>query len=65
MTEAYEWISPRSQDAGEHSMYDDNGDGVGHECTDPGVDRNDPTKDGYIGRYYALDGWAARLIAVE
>ena len=65
MTEAYEWICPRSQAAGEHSMYDDNGDEVGHECTDPGFDRNDPAKDGYFGRYYALDGWAVCLVAVE
>jgi hypothetical protein len=57
MTEAYLWICPRSQEAGEHSMYDDNGDGVGHECTDAGFDPNDPTKDGYIGKFYSLDGW--------
>jgi hypothetical protein len=57
LTEAYLWICPKSQAAGEHSMYDDNGDGVGHECTDPGFDPNDPAKDGYIGNFYSLDGW--------
>jgi hypothetical protein len=58
MTEAYEWICPRSQDAGEHSTYDDNGDGVGHECDDPGFDPSDPEMDGHFGKFYALDGWA-------
>lgn len=58
MTEAYEWICPRSQGAGEHSTYDDNGDGVGHECDEPGFDPSDPDKDGHFGKFYALDGWA-------
>ncbi|MCK4340697.1 MAG: hypothetical protein KAY37_03100 [Phycisphaerae bacterium] len=57
MTEAYLWICPKSQAGGEHPMYDDNGDGVGHECTDAGFDPDDPTKDGYVGKSYSLDGW--------
>jgi len=70
MTEAYLWVCPRSQDAGEHPMYDDNGDGVGHECTDAGFDPDDPDKDGYAGTLYSLDGWysedgGADLIARE
>ncbi|MCK4548228.1 MAG: T9SS type A sorting domain-containing protein [Candidatus Eisenbacteria sp.] len=57
MTEAYNWICPRSQAAGEHSMFDDNGDGIGHECTDLGYDPDDPLKDGFVGKFYSLDGW--------
>jgi len=57
MTEAYNWIAPRSQAAGEHSMFDDNGDGVGNEWGQPGYDPNDSLKDGYNGKYYSLDGW--------
>jgi hypothetical protein len=63
MTEAYEWIAPKSQAAGEHSMYDDNGDGVGSEWGQPGFDPNDPAKDGYNGKFYSLDGWSAPLHA--
>jgi hypothetical protein len=62
MTEAYEWICPRSQDAGEHSMYDDNGDGVGHECTDPGFDPDTPGMDGHFGKFYSLEGWAVPCV---
>ena len=57
VTEAYLWICPKSQAAGEHPMYDDNGDAVGHECDEAGFDPNDPTKDGYNGTFYSLDGW--------
>ena len=57
MTEAYNWIAPRSQAAGEHSMFDDNGDSVGHEWGQPGYDPNDSLQDGYNGKYYSLDGW--------
>jgi hypothetical protein len=58
MTEAYNWIAPQSQAAGEHSMFDDNGDGVGHEWGQPGYDPDDPSQDGYNGRFYSLGGWA-------
>jgi hypothetical protein len=64
MTEAYNWIAPRSQAAGEHSMFDDNGDGVGHEWGTPGYDPEDPTKDGYIGNFYSLDGWFSEQSAI-
>ena len=57
LTEAYLWICPKSQAAGEHPMYDDNGDAVGHECDQAGFDPDDPTKDGYDGKFYSLDGW--------
>jgi hypothetical protein len=60
MTEAYLWICWKSQAAGEHPMYDDNGDGVGHECTDPGFDPDDPSKDGHMGKFYSLDGHSYR-----
>jgi len=58
MAEAYNWIAPRSQSAGEHSMFDDNGDGVGHEWGQAGYDPDDPSMDGYNGKFYSLDGWA-------
>ena len=61
MTEAYIWIAPKSQQAGEHSMYDDNGDGVGSEWGQPRFDPDDPTKDGYIGKFYSLDGWSGAV----
>lgn len=57
LTEAYNWIAPRSQGAGEHSMFDDNGDGVGHEWGHTGYDPEDPLQDGYNGTFYSLDGW--------
>ena len=57
MAEAYNWIYPKSQAAGEHSMYDDNGDGVGHEGGQPGYNPNDPLMDGYIGNFYSLNNY--------
>ncbi|MCK4546529.1 MAG: choice-of-anchor D domain-containing protein [Candidatus Eisenbacteria sp.] len=57
MAEAFNWIGPLSRAAGEHSMYDDNGDGIGYEQHMPGFDNQDPTKDGYIGNFYSLNGW--------
>jgi hypothetical protein len=57
MTEAYNWIAPQSQAAGEHSMLDDNGDRVGHEWGTAGYDPLVPGLDGYNGNFYSLDGW--------
>ncbi len=57
LTEAYEWIAPKSQAAGEHSMYDDNGDGSGSEWGTSAFDPDDPAKDGYKGNFYSLNGW--------
>ena len=57
ITEAYNWIYPKSQAAGEHSMYDDNGDGVGHEGGQAGYNPNDPLMDGYIGNFYSLNNY--------
>lgn len=58
ITEAYQWICPKSQAAGEHPWYDDNGDHVPHECTDSGFDPGDPSADGFDGRFFSLDGWS-------
>jgi hypothetical protein len=60
MTEAFNWIAPQSQAAGEHSMFDDNGDGKGHEWGQAGYDPNNHLKDGYNGKYYFLDGWLCK-----
>ncbi len=61
MAEAFSWIGPLSEDnveyPDEYSMYDDNGDGIGHLESSTGYDPEDPTKDGYIGTLYSLDGW--------
>ncbi len=57
MTEAYNWICPLSHAAGEHSMFDDNGDGVGHECGQPGYNPDSLDQDGYIGKFYSLDAF--------
>jgi hypothetical protein len=57
MCEAFEWIGPKSQDQGEHSMYDDNGDMIGSEIDDPTFDPETPGMDGYMGRCYSLNGW--------
>jgi hypothetical protein len=65
LTEAYNWIAPRSQAAGEHSMFDDNGDGVGHEWNHPGYDPCDSLQDGYNGNFYSLDGWWCQPSAVS
>ncbi len=62
MTEAYNWIAPRSQAAGEHSMFDDNGDGVGHEWGQPGYNPDDPSVDGYNGVFYSLHNWCKSFI---
>lgn len=59
MTEAYIWTAQKSQAAGEHPLFDDNGDSVGHELGDTGFDPDDPDKDGYIGSTYSLDGYLA------
>ena len=58
MAEAYGWIAPQSQAAGEHSMLDDNGDGAGHEWNREGYSPEDPAQDGCYSRLYSLDGWA-------
>ncbi|UCG82772.1 MAG: right-handed parallel beta-helix repeat-containing protein, partial [Dehalococcoidia bacterium] len=59
MTEAYNWIAPQSQAAGEHSMFDDNGDSVGHEWGQVGYNPSNPCQgnDGYIGKFFSLDGY--------
>jgi len=57
ITEAYQWIAPRSQAAREHSMYDDNGDKSGSEFNTDKFNPKDPDKDGYIGGFCSLKGW--------
>ncbi|HNQ23954.1 MAG TPA: protein kinase [Phycisphaerae bacterium] len=57
MTEAYAWVAAKSQAAGEHSLMDDNGDGLGSEWQTPAFDPQDPAKDGSRGKSYSLDGW--------
>lgn len=60
MTEAYEWVAPKSQayrPTAEHPLFDDNGDGVGSEYNTAGYNSNDPNKDGFRGRTYSLSGW--------
>jgi hypothetical protein len=64
-TEAYSWLCPQSQNAGEHPMIDDNGDSIGHECGNPGFDPQNPVSDGYFGRLHSLDGWSDAASAVE
>ncbi|MFH1690786.1 MAG: immunoglobulin domain-containing protein [Candidatus Eisenbacteria bacterium] len=54
MTEAYVWVAALSP---EHPKFDDNGDGTGAEWPGAAYDPADPTKDGYLGRRYSLDGW--------
>jgi len=61
ITEAYEWIAPKSQAEGEHSMMDDNGDGAGSEWGQLGFDPADPAKDGFAGARCSLDGYTAYL----
>jgi hypothetical protein len=50
-----------SQAAGEHSMYDDNGDGKGSEWGTAAFDPRNQKKDGYQGSRYSLDGWRQEL----
>jgi parallel beta-helix repeat protein len=57
MTEAYNWICPLSHAAGEHSMFDDNGDRVGHECGQSGYNPDSLGQDGYKGKLYSLDAY--------
>jgi hypothetical protein len=64
MTEAYNWIAPQSQAAGEHPLFDDNGDQVGHEFGTAGYDPTTSGFDGYIGNTYALSGWLCAVDAV-
>ena len=65
ITEAYEWIAPKSQGAGEHSMMDDNGDGVGSEWGDPSFNPSDPTQDGHAGTFCSLHGVSRWLVATN
>jgi len=62
-SEAYLWVCPRSQAAGEHPMLDDNGDLTGHECSDAGFNLADPSADGYFGHHHSLDGWRSEVPA--
>jgi hypothetical protein len=62
MTEAYNWIAPRSQAAGEHSEFDDNGDGVGHEWGQSGYNPADLSQDGYNGKFYSLHNWCRSFL---
>ena len=55
--EAYRWIAVKSQAAGEHSMYDDNGDGTGSECGSAGFNPENPERDGCVGAHCSLRAW--------
>jgi len=56
MTEAYEWVAPKSQaySRPEHPWFDDNGDDIGSEYGVAGYDPGDPGKDGQVGSMYSL-----------
>jgi hypothetical protein len=63
LDEAYEWETPHSNSAGEYPLFDDNGDGVGGDLTNPATydsSGQDSTKDGFYGQFYSLMAWYDR-----
>ena len=64
MAEAFEWVAPKSKaySPPEHPLFDDNGDGVGSEYGTAGYSRNDPSKDGFLGKMYSLTAWSSRAL---
>ncbi|MCK4585176.1 hypothetical protein KAU13_07150, partial [candidate division WOR-3 bacterium] len=64
LDEAYEWETPHSNNAGEYPLFDDNGDGVGGDLTNPltyDSSGQDSTKDGFYGQFYTLMAWYDRV----
>ncbi|MCK4251879.1 hypothetical protein KAX97_10545, partial [candidate division WOR-3 bacterium] len=63
LDEAYEWETPHSNSSGEYPLFDDNGDGVGGDLTNPATydsSGQDSTKDGFYGQFYSLMAWYDR-----
>jgi len=62
LDEAYEWETPHSNAASppEYPLFDDNGDGIGGDLTNPAIydsTGQDSTKDGFCGQFYNLMAW--------
>ncbi|MCK4234242.1 T9SS type A sorting domain-containing protein, partial [candidate division WOR-3 bacterium] len=65
LDEAYEWETPHSNNDGEYPLFDDNGDGIGGDLTNPSTydsSGQDSTKDGFYGQFYTLMAWYDREV---
>jgi hypothetical protein len=56
-TEMFDWIAPKSLSYGEHTTYDDNGDGSYSILSSSNYNPNLLNYDGNFGKNYSLSGW--------
>ncbi|MFC1461913.1 hypothetical protein ACFLQR_05300, partial [Verrucomicrobiota bacterium] len=63
IAEAYGWVAPQAQKAGEHPLIDDNGDGRAGSFGFASYNTRDRARDGYIASLFSLDGCRAGAIS--